>query len=311
MSGYLQRLASSVMNPGGSIYPVVGSVFSTPKLGRAPDIIQWGDEVISRDHVDSVVKHRSEGPRRFEGPEVASAPSVSAIPPIQSPPLASEQPRRNEYPGPFLEARVPLLPEVSKPISAERSSLHPVVSKPTSEERSSARPVVSKLISEARASLHPEVSKPTSEERTSFKPDVTRARQPEIVRPGVRALSGDNEAEQTRGPIAPRRQPREQEVFLESVYTPLLPEPLRGTVPPSVIGDKPNSLDFVGGTREKRDDSRRGVGLPEREPDEIQIHIGRIEVTAVPPAQAPMPARSAPKSASLSDYLKRRDARAL
>lgn len=49
---------------------------------------------------------------------------------------------------------------------------------------------------------------------------------------------------------------------------------------------------------------------PPRDPDEIQIHIGRIEVTAVPPPQvkaAPAPTR---KSPSLDEYLKRRPGRA-
>jgi hypothetical protein len=45
-----------------------------------------------------------------------------------------------------------------------------------------------------------------------------------------------------------------------------------------------------------------------READEVRIHIGRIEVTAVAPAPArpaaPMPRHKAP---SLEDYLKRRN----
>ncbi|HEX9200064.1 MAG TPA: hypothetical protein VF865_10935 [Acidobacteriaceae bacterium] len=51
------------------------------------------------------------------------------------------------------------------------------------------------------------------------------------------------------------------------------------------------------------------AGATVREPDEIQIHIGRIEVTAVPQATrpAPPPVR---KALSLDDYLKRRDGRA-
>jgi hypothetical protein len=48
----------------------------------------------------------------------------------------------------------------------------------------------------------------------------------------------------------------------------------------------------------------------EREPDKIEIHIGRIEVTAVP-QEAPRPAAArARKSLNLSEYLKRRDGRA-
>ena len=52
------------------------------------------------------------------------------------------------------------------------------------------------------------------------------------------------------------------------------------------------------------------TGSPFKESDEIQIHIGRIEVTAVP--QAPGPAAAKPQSnvPSLDEYLKRRDRRA-
>jgi hypothetical protein len=60
--------------------------------------------------------------------------------------------------------------------------------------------------------------------------------------------------------------------------------------------------------------SNRGLARQQRPPphdtDEIQIHIGRIEVTAVPPPPvkaAPAPTR---KSPSLDEYLKRRPGRA-
>jgi len=47
------------------------------------------------------------------------------------------------------------------------------------------------------------------------------------------------------------------------------------------------------------------------EPDEIQIHIGRIEVSAISPAAAPTAAKTPRKSSSLDDYLRRRDRRTL
>jgi hypothetical protein len=51
------------------------------------------------------------------------------------------------------------------------------------------------------------------------------------------------------------------------------------------------------------------AAMPQREPDEIRIHIGRIEVTAAPPAPAPARVAPARKTLSLDDYLKRRNGR--
>lgn len=46
-----------------------------------------------------------------------------------------------------------------------------------------------------------------------------------------------------------------------------------------------------------------------REPDEIQIHIGRIEVTAITQAPPSTPARSGRTAPTLAEYLHRRDGR--
>jgi hypothetical protein len=43
----------------------------------------------------------------------------------------------------------------------------------------------------------------------------------------------------------------------------------------------------------------------QREPDEIQIHIGRIEVTAMPPPVAPRAVKAQRRGLSLDEYLKR------
>jgi len=53
----------------------------------------------------------------------------------------------------------------------------------------------------------------------------------------------------------------------------------------------------------------QGSGPSVREPDEIQIHIGRIEVTAVHPAPTPAVAKPQRNVPSLDEYLKRRDRR--
>jgi len=51
----------------------------------------------------------------------------------------------------------------------------------------------------------------------------------------------------------------------------------------------------------------RGATPPPRGSDEIQINIGRIEVTAMPPAARPAPPKS--KSLNLEEYLRRRNGR--
>jgi hypothetical protein len=59
---------------------------------------------------------------------------------------------------------------------------------------------------------------------------------------------------------------------------------------------------------ERRSERRTAPGRPPfttPEPDEIQIHIGRIEISAVPLATAPPVRKPERKSLNLDDYLKR------
>jgi hypothetical protein len=54
----------------------------------------------------------------------------------------------------------------------------------------------------------------------------------------------------------------------------------------------------------------RAEPQPRREPDEIQIHIGRIEVIAAAPAPRAAAAQGRPKATPLEEYLRGRDRRA-
>lgn len=69
------------------------------------------------------------------------------------------------------------------------------------------------------------------------------------------------------------------------------------------------TLNPVGGipTRQTRSSFDRVEHRTAQAPEEIQIHIGRIEVTAVQQAPARAPLKPARKRESLDDYLRRRD----
>jgi hypothetical protein len=90
----------------------------------------------------------------------------------------------------------------------------------------------------------------------------------------------------------------QQQSLAPRAPTPLVPEALHHRFA------KPTRLQVAG----PRPGEAFGTDRRTSEPDEIQIHIGRIEVTAVqagPPTQvAPRPARWSP---SLKEYLRRRD----
>jgi hypothetical protein len=82
----------------------------------------------------------------------------------------------------------------------------------------------------------------------------------------------------------------------ESSFEPLLPRESRSPL-------------AVSGVRRAKSDAFQRSIPAEREPDRVEIHIGRIEVTAVP-QEAPRPAPTRPrKSLDLGEYLKRRDGR--
>jgi hypothetical protein len=111
------------------------------------------------------------------------------------------------------------------------------------------------------------------------------------VQPSKKRTQG----EQSRGPTAS-----------SSVYVPLL-----NAMPDLSRSDSINTetATYAGARISQQKDQQLSAPAVKNGSDEIQIHIGRIEVTAVPPpAAAPKPKRGA-KGPSLHEYLGRRDRR--
>ena len=157
-------------------------------------------------------------------------------------------------------------------------------------------------------SLDPEASSPSAP--MSREPSLFR---PLLLSPQQEVLSGEtsfvqpslNGASQ-RGSTAKRWQMADRapnEVVPKPIYQPLMNE-----IPRRLDGEraeiqKPASADSP---FEKRRTEMPLSRTRERESDEIQIHIGRIEVTAVQQSSARLPVKSAREGPSLAEFLKRR-----
>jgi hypothetical protein len=108
-----------------------------------------------------------------------------------------------------------------------------------------------------------------------------------------------DETPETRSRLVDRRS--------EPLFAPLLVAP----APIDQVADAagPEQLDFA--LAALAPVTRRAAGLPARsraaEPNDVAIHIGRIEVTAVQPAPVPAPPKPPRRAPSLDEYLKRRN----
>lgn len=101
---------------------------------------------------------------------------------------------------------------------------------------------------------------------------------------------------------------RTEELVLTHVYTPKMSE---STVQSSSLKMPAQKMDpFAAAPRSTpQENSSRRSATPPRQPDEIQIHIGRIEVTAVQQTPVPPAAKPARKGLSLDEYLQRANRR--
>lgn len=104
-------------------------------------------------------------------------------------------------------------------------------------------------------------------------------------------------------PADSQRDEKTQNVTVRHVYAPIVSGSLVRPGNPEL--SKQNTNPFAGDARQKMQGMPRHAAAAAREPDEIQIHIGRIEVTAVPQAPAPTATKPLRKGLNLEEYLRR------
>jgi hypothetical protein len=245
MSGYLQRLAGSVMRPMETVHPLVGSVFS-PETRMGPEPLPANENATTLSTPET----------RIEPEPLPAKANTASLDPLESP-----------------ERR----PSLQKP--------HPVKSQPApSLSRSeAARPPqrienLTSIVDKA-ASVQPHP--PVIQEQVSKTAEAGRAGRAATVKK--------------------TEEPRER------AYTPLIQAGAVGSGRRAALEPPSSPVALGGRTKQRADTAHRA----EREPDEIQIHIGRIEVSAVPQAPAAAPSKVSRKAVGLDEYLRRRDRRTL
>jgi hypothetical protein len=308
MSGYLQRLASSVLSPGGSIHPVLTPVFSPPSSPMGPENI--GEEMVASP-LNEPSSNREESP--MARPELVPPAAARNIPDTEPPAaISSDSSALQPSPGSERKAR-------TVPIEEDRASFKPLVNKEQIEE--AEKPPVSSMKAKQDA---PALAK---SEDTSAKnnaagvirqpgtpvfdvsppPAIASTADKAMPKSGVEPVSEESIPSRTSANATQSKDAGKPEIAFGDRYTPLVAEYAARTDAPKIFAatTKPALTDA-----KREAGSSRGFREPEREPDEIQIHIGRIEVTAAPPAAVRPASKPERKALSLDDYLKRKRGRA-
>lgn len=260
MTGYLQRLASSVISPGGNIHPLRNPVFSAPMQSATIDAPAEDPTIPSPGPTSQREQHRSEMPDDSESSSLVSyAPMPDTI-----------------------ESKAVQLP------------LHTSVQKPVSEND---RPsTVSRVVTRQQP------PDPAAELTTNSRTERQSGRSYQKSPIAISADHGSSEISSNAPAIS-------EAAPTDSTRTNHRPQPYTPLV--AQEGPTPDFAEAMSGTVKKPDKTRlsRSTTTPNREPDEIEIHIGRIEVTAIQPAAPAAPAKPRRLAPSLDEYLKRRNGR--
>ena len=333
MNGYLQRIALTALRPGDSIRPVLGSVF-------APDEAPVIPEILSPDTAQAL---GARAQRKFgERIEVTSSFGTGRTPgrPHPAPePETTDVELRELAPRPLLTSnRAPGIPGPKQrqkidiePLLPVDSSVQPPEGTLKPEREPTVRPAPERRLQPGEpATPNVLVTGQAPREKTMERVQAERAAGPALVPTGtsIRPLvdiSGIEPDPRTGVGISLRRvigtlrgEPASGNAIPKGEATTAPGAgPLRTERRPETdittqdeqIHPATPSIPFNPGSEAKEEigSIRRSL---RSEPDEIQIHIGRIEVVAVPPAPAQPVSQQAQRiTPSLDEYLRRRDRR--
>ena len=303
MSGYLKRLASSVRQTGGPIHPVVAPIFSSPQSTTASQ--EFLEEIVSTP--PALAPHSRRDPP-------ASVPRPSFLTPAHGAESAIESEMDQQLHAVSDTSSVVMvgssaIPSPAQPIDA----FAPLVSAETvarveqpvlHSSHTSKGPAAIEEQQEPVATLRP---RREDQRKESVLVHVTREQN---IAPAARPVPQATREEKPPAITRPAQQQTESaepgQVIFRDRYVPLMSEPRNPSDKPALLPQPPNPIAAT-----VRSDPRRDSPLrPTRpEPDEIEIHIGRIEVAAAPQAPSRSAPRPARKTLTLDDYLKRRHGR--
>ena len=276
MSGYLQKMVSSAAAPRAAIRPALGSLFSGSVGQRIDESAQPREQTVTIRQTQSPAVDRLDSQR-----EAQPVPGAASL----APNLARVQKEMGSVESPAVGAGLRPVGEADRSyLSAGRIQVtpQPIASggNPVPREEGDVNTMGSPFSQMRASGLR---DKPT-ESAQSGAQDFDHAIPQEVVLSGREDSAERFEGEATRG----------------QTQMPLGREPL------SYLDAKRDSRRLLGRARNiSEPDLSRHVAESKPEPDEIQIHIGRIEVTVVPPVPVRPVASQVRKSLKLDEYLRR------
>jgi hypothetical protein len=341
MNGYLQRIAISALKPGGSIQPILGSLFSPPDCAIEP-------KPPSMETARPVTPARlTELVPRAEPRVSLDAPGPNALPAPKPSPESLQSDDGVKIPGPIPNwLFTPLIPRPNEKGESLIADLQPAKSSTHGEngarkpprETTAATPPYQKVNDHegAMAPGMPMVAAGTAARPGDDSPGAQRATSRELVTAETSKKSGID---------APRTEPASGKAFVavetstrrvfdspgaelaikrvramdRTSASPIVHSPgaegATRAIPAKrdfrkLVATTPSP--FAAGVEGKPRILPRSAHPARPEPDDIQIHIGRIEVVALPMAPATQAEhKSRRNTPSLDEYLRRRDGKSV